>query len=484
MKLMDEWLDEMAELAVREGLWTPGDTIIVAVSGGPDSTALLHILHRLSSAERLTIVAAHVDHGFRGEESAGEAESVRRFAADLGIDCESTFIDMPAYIEETKMNAQAAARKKRYSFLHETAVKYGASRIALAHHADDQAETVLMRILRGTSPGGLAGIPIRRTEKNVELIRPLLRKNKADILRYCEQWGLSYSYDSSNGKRTYFRNVVRLDVLPYLANFNPHVSEAIVRLSELATAEDDWMERETKAVFGRHIMLEREGCQMTRKALLDLHVALQRRLIKLILNYVGMETETISFDNVETIRQAAMESAAGSWSLDVGSGVRFVREYDKLRFIRVARAANPALSSGGYAYVVGKDVSRLELPEAGATLMFEELRPPFEGKPASRREALFDADLLEWPLTVRNRRPGDRMQVLGLNGTKKVQDMFVDDRIAPSVREVLPLLVDASGSLLWIPGVRRSRLAQVNASTNRVLRVRADFAQTDDFVPE
>ena len=295
---MDDWLDELSSLAAAEELWSPGDRIVVAVSGGPDSTALLHMLHRLAPSERLTIVAAHVDHGFRGEVSAREAESVRQLASSLGVPCETAFIDVPAYIEETGMNAQAAARLRRYAFLHETAAKYGASRIALAHHADDQAETVMMRILRGTGPGGLAGIPIRRSEKNVELIRPLLRTYKADILRYCENWRLAYSHDSSNGNRTYTRNAVRLDVLPYLAKFNPQLSEALVRLSELATAEDDWMERETAAAFERYVMTGREGCQMNRKALLDLHVALHRRLINLILNCVGMETATISFESV------------------------------------------------------------------------------------------------------------------------------------------------------------------------------------------
>ena len=201
---MDEWLSELTALAREEGLWSPGDTMVVAVSGGPDSMALLHVLHRLSATESLSLVAAHVDHGFRGEESAKEAESVRQYAASLGIPCESTFIDMPAYIEESRMNGQAASREKRYDYLLGVAHTYGASRIALAHHADDQAETVLMRILRGTGLGGLAGISISRPEKNVELIRPFLRTYKADILRYCKLWAIPYSQDSSNGQRYLF----------------------------------------------------------------------------------------------------------------------------------------------------------------------------------------------------------------------------------------------------------------------------------------
>lgn len=479
---MEEMLKEVARIAALERLWARGDTIVVAVSGGPDSVALLHILHELAPRDDLTLIAAHVDHGFRGEESALEAKMVREMAAKLGILCESTYIDLPAYIEETRMNSQSAAREKRYAFLHEIAQKHDAARIAVAHHGDDQAETVLMRIVRGTSPGGLSGIPIRRIEKNVELIRPLLRMYKADILNFCEQRGLRYSLDSSNEQRYYFRNTVRLDLLPALAQYNPGITSALVRLSELATQEDEWMEGETRAVFDRHVRLYSDGCQLNRATLLGLHVALQRRLIKLILECVGPNMEAASFDIIETIRGAAQESAASTWSIDAGGGIRFAREYDVLRFFRANSATgSPNPVNGGYAYAVTECTQRIEVTEAGVWLSFSHLQPSEAGRPANRLEAIFDAEQLQYPLTLRNRRPGDRMKVFGLNGTKKVQDMFVDDRIAPSRRETLPLLVDASGTVLWIPEVRRSSEAQVMASTTRVLHIRMENTASDDF---
>ncbi|AZN43511.1 tRNA lysidine(34) synthetase TilS [Paenibacillus albus] len=467
---VEDWLSNLLVLARQEQLWQPGDTIVVAVSGGPDSMALLHMLHRLAEPERLNLVAAHVDHGFRGEESAREAKSVLQYAAALGIACEKVLFDLPAYIEETRMNAQAAAREKRYAFLHQVAADYGAACIALAHHADDQAETVLMRMLRGTGLGGLAGMAMKRSEKNVELIRPLLRTYKADILRYCEQWAVPYSQDSSNGQKYYTRNVVRLEVLPYLASFNPQFTQSLVRLSELAAAEDDWLEQETRAVFEQYTTKRRDGCQLNRKALLGLHVALQRRLIKLILSYIGLETETTSFDSVETIRHAATDGAASTWSFDVGNGAKFLREYDNLVFIRRDQSGM-ASRPGGYAYVVPEGMAVLPLPESECELALEEMAASEASMPSSQLEALFDAEALQYPLTVRNRIPGDRMQVLGLNGTKKVQDMFVDERIAPSRRDVLPLVVDADGFVLWIPGIRRSRHAQVQESTSRVIRM-------------
>ncbi len=148
-----------------ETLIEPGDGVVVAVSGGPDSVALLHLLFALSDRYGWRLVVAHVNHGFRGLESDREAELVSELAQRLGLPLASTYIDMPRYIEETGLNTQAAAREKRYAFLLDTAARYQARRIALAHHADDQAETVMMRMLRGTGPSGLAGIPIRRKEK-------------------------------------------------------------------------------------------------------------------------------------------------------------------------------------------------------------------------------------------------------------------------------------------------------------------------------
>ena len=156
-------------------------------------------------------------------------------------------------------------------------------------------------------PSGLAGIAMKRTEKNVELIRPLLRRNKADILRYCEQWAdLVTAKIAATANGPIYATSIRLDVLPYLSTFNPQLSQSLVRLAELASAEDDWMEQETRvALWTRYYARLPKDAILTRKALLGLHVALQRRLIKLILSYIGMETETISFDSVETIRLAA-----------------------------------------------------------------------------------------------------------------------------------------------------------------------------------
>ncbi len=473
---MDELLKRLMAAKEADGLWREGDTIVVAVSGGPDSMSLLHLLHRAAASDRLHLIAAHVDHGFRGQESENEAAMVEAYARKIRIPFESVKLDMPTYIEETGMNGQLASRIKRYEFLHRVAERSGASRIALAHHADDQAETVLMRLLRGTGTSGLAGIPVKRPDKNVELIRPLLRIYKTELEAYIEHYGIPFAIDSSNAKRDYWRNEIRLDILPRLTQHNPQLAASLNRLSEIASAENEWMQEESQRAFERLVRrCHGPSFEMERADLTSLPVALQRRLIKLILNYLSMETtgsapvEGAEFEQIERMRNATAAAFPSTWSTDACAGIRFDREYDRLRWSRHSRGAHEPCPP--YAYTLDGANGTVHIPEGGMTFrLAHNAAAAVERGPYT---AAFDADKLAYPLIVRNRRPGDRMSVIGLNGTKKVQDMFVDLKIPPSVRDRMPLLVDAEGKLLWIPGARRSAAAPVTPDTTNLLCIHA-----------
>lgn len=463
------------EIAIRnERLAEAGERIVVAVSGGPDSMALLHVLFLLSGKMPLELIAAHVNHGFRPEESAAEAETVAAYAASLGVQCEIGRFDLPAYIAETGLNAQAAAREKRYSFLRETAYRYGASKIALAHNADDQAETMVMRIIRGTGPSGLTGIPLRRTEKNLELIRPLLRIYKSEIECHCAEYGIPVCRDSSNEQRKYFRNVVRLDVLPYLQQFNSKLPESLNRLADTMHAEDDWMEAEASSRFSEYVTVEEEAeqakCIVSANRFGELHVALQRRLIKLILNYVFSEVDLSDYSRIEAIRSVIVREQGKSLAVDLHDRLKLIREYDSVMFVRSRPAAEP------YEYVLAQAGDLLLLKEADMEL--ESLL--IDGKTAvesallgpgriGRNEACFDYDLVQFPLTVRSRQSGDRMEPFGLKGTKKVKDMFIDEKMPPAARNRIPIVADAAGRIIWIPGLRRSSHATVTELTTHVL---------------
>lgn len=451
----------------EESLLEEGDGVVVAVSGGPDSVALLHLLFVLAERHSWRLSVAHVNHGFRGEESDAEAEFVRELAASLKLPFYLKELDMPGYLASTKANGQSAARALRYAFLREAAIDAGARRIALAHHADDQAETVLMRLLRGTGPSGLAGIPLRRMEpEGLELVRPLLRMYKAELIRYCEQHGLTFRIDSSNLQTKYFRNQIRLEILPYLSRYRERLPEALNRLALLAAEEDDLLTRQTKALFEEYMNAESGSVAWSAQWFGGVHVALQRRLIKLILSYLALDPESIDYDQIEQLRKAILQPKAGSVRLDIDSRLTLRREYDRVVIHRMVLPPAP------YAYDVSEGQSELFIPETGARMVFRWLEPQ-EPMPRNLgvREAVFDAMDMSFPLTVRSRRSGDRMSPLGLNGSKKVKDIFIDAKIPPYLRERTPVVTDAEGHILWLPGVRRSALALVREDTRRKLHI-------------
>jgi len=411
------------------------------------------------------LVVAHVNHGFRPEESAAEYQLVRQVAKQLALICEYTELDMPLYLEQNTVNSQAASRQRRYAFLYEVCERHSAKYVALAHHGDDQAETVLMHILRGTGISGLSGMSMKRPEKNVELIRPLLRMRKDNLILYCQEEEVPYLNDSSNEKRDYFRNEVRLDVIPYLQSFNPKLTQSLARLADVAGMEDDWMQQQANQMFVDHVKHQGQSIIINCKVLLDAHVALQRRLIKLILSYLSQEATSISFEGIERIRWAAGSAATSTYRIDVGEGIVCVREYDILRFVHI----------NDYSLFQSTKVEPLiieqqQLPcvvQYGNWIISCKL---YEGEaqlpnPASRYEAVFDYEAISFPLTIRSRLTGDRMNVIGLNGSKKVQDMFVDAKIAVSERDTYPILQQHSGQIIWLPGVRRSNYGLVNEKT-------------------
>lgn len=450
---MDELLRRFARDTAGESWRTAGGVIVAGVSGGPDSMVLLHLLRTLAAEEGFRVVAAHVNHRFRGAESDAEEELVRQTAAAWGVGCETAAIDVPAYIAESGLNPEEAAREKRYGFLREAARRNGAGTIALGHHADDQAETVLMRLLRGSGLGGLAGIPARRNEQELELIRPLLRNTKNELLAYASRHSVPYAIDSSNADRRILRNAIRHDLLPALESYNPQARASLLRLAEMAAIEDDYMETAARGEIGVTAVRSGEGWTLDGRRFRRLHVALQRRLIKLILNYAEPARASFDFERVGEAAAAIAADQPSAIRIDLGAGWVCLREYDLAYIGPEPPAARP------FGYEVRTPDADVNVPEAGVRLRLSREEAFGAGQPESPWEAWFDESALRFPLIVRSRRPGDRFEPLGLNGSKKVQDMFVDAKVPRSQRDRIPLLADATGAILWIPGLRRSRHA-------------------------
>lgn len=426
--------------------------------------ALLHALWCLSTEEDWKIVAVHVNHQLRGEASEGDQAYVEARCREWGIPCDVHRVDVSARLRERGGNLQDVARRLRYDAFRKSAEKAGADKLALAHQADDQVETVLMRFLRGTGVGGLAGIPLSRPWNGIMLVRPLLPFFREEIEAYCRQEGLHPRRDESNDSLAYTRNRLRHRLIPKLAEFNPRVKEAILKLSLLAAEEEKvWAELEEKAADQVTVRRRKGETTLDISNLRQQPVALQRRLIKLHLNYLvkdeAVEVPMNAVDRVLTLT----EGSTGN-RLHLPGNLEAEREYGQLH-LRRSDAASPDPDE----IVVPLSVPGMtSLPKLGGAIEVRVVEHPLTKGELSGRWAVFDADRLEHPLCVRPRRPGDRMRLLGLAGTKKVKDIMIDAKIPRRLRKRWPMVIHGE-EIIWIPGLRRSDWAPVTKSTRRFL---------------
>ena len=455
------------ETAERYQLWRKQDTIVIAVSGGVDSMVLLYMMHNFAQVEELRLVVAHVNHGYRLEESAKEKQLVEQVAKKLGYPFAYIELEMPQYLVTNKGNAQQLGRERRYQFLFDVASHYQASSIATAHHADDQVETVLQHFIRGSGLSGLSGMAFKRQEKNVQLIRPMLRITKDDIYDYQRKHSVPYLEDSSNKKTDYNRNQIRLEAIPYLEQYNSKFKQAILRVSELSRDEDDYLSQVAQQYVDKLARKDGNSIIIERIKVTELHVALQRRLIKLILNYLSCYMNNLSYESIERVREAIVFPSSTTSKLNVSDNVWCILEYDSVRFIHEVKKDE-----------YNDDKQQIYIPYESTQLSFGhwEISVNISNQKQTitdRFTAIFDAEALCFPLIVRTKQAGDRMHIQGLAGTKKLQDLFVDAKIPSIHRLQYPIICDQE-RLIWVPGIRKSKYGLVSEKTTSYLIIRAE----------
>lgn len=457
-------LDKVRKTIMRHAMLERGGRLIVAVSGGPDSVALLKLLTLLAAEYELSLVVAHLNHGLRGEEADREEAFVRRLSQEMGIACLSRKIDIFALRKPGK-SLEELCREQRYAFLQEAAAAGQATKIALGHHLDDQAETVVMHLLRGSGAEGLRGMLPQREGM---IIRPLLEVTRKEIMAFLEEMGMTYMDDSSNAQDGHLRNRIRHHLLPILkADYNPRIEANLSRTAEILRLDDDYLTAEVEAWLKvKGFSCGAEVQSLSLPEFLKLHEALQHRIIKTLLSRILPVGKGIGYQHVMAALSLAGGSP-GSADLDLPGGVLLRREYDKLVFSRRSyRGATPQ----SFCYAVPLP-GVVHVKEAGATITFQwvdrppSLRPDALGK----KVAFMDYDALHPPLVVRNALPGDRMQPLGMVGTKKIKSIFIDEKLSRARRHLLPLLADRE-SIIWLTGGRISERARVTEKTRLVLK--------------
>ena len=440
-----------------------GDTVLVGVSGGPDSVALLHCLVDLRADWSLDLVIAHLNHQLRGTTSDQEAAFVERLASRLEIPCEIGSRNVGSYSAEHRLSIQEAARDVRYAFYDEVAAKHGAKKIALGHQANDNAESVLIHLLRGTGPRGLAGIPPVREGR---IIRPLIDITRNQILRFLEQRGLEYVRDHSNVDIKYLRNRIRHQLLPALENnYNPKAICALTRLASIVREEEDFWDQQVKNAF-QNLLLEQTTDRITLSApgLAGLHPALLRRLVRFSVLSLKGNLKRLEHSHVEAVVQLTRRPRPSGW-LDLPHQVGVVRDGEEVTFLLGKPEEPPRFQY----HIAGPGTTFIR--EIGTFLRLSacesnEAAEPGEYPPTT---ALFDLQAVPFPMIVRNFEKGDRFRPLGMSGSQKVKAFFINHKVSRSKRQRCPLLL-SSGRIIWVGGYRINNSARITEKTKRVLK--------------
>jgi tRNA(Ile)-lysidine synthase len=475
-------LDQVRQTLARYAMLQAHDRVLVAVSGGVDSVVLLHVLQTLKKELKLSLAVAHFDHGIRPD-SAQDAAFVKRLARSLKLRCYTERADVPAYAKAHKLSLEVAARQLRYQFLEQTAQAHKFNKIALGHTLNDQAETLLMRLLRGCGLDGLAGIPPVRSTQNCHYIRPLIECTREQIEAFAQAQKLRWREDPTNTDTTILRNRIRHELIPLLKEYNPNLLEALGRTARVLAQAAQHLEREATHAL-EELLCEKKAHELVLdfKEFLKLPEYLQTLVLRHALFTLDCEVEAA---HIEAVLTWARRRGAGE--LHLPAGVRVLRRHDRLIINNpspvvtsgrgVGRGEGPLPSSRtGDEYLLtvpGETV----IPEIGwrfYTALTPRPSPPAP-LPSSRTgegwRVFLDADKIHGSLRVRTRRPGDRILLKG--GTKKLQDFFVDRKIPREARDTIPLICDAN-ALIWIVGQAQSEAYGVTPRTQRVLEIRAE----------
>jgi len=455
-------LEKVHNTVISHRMLQSGDLVVVAVSGGPDSVALCYLLHRLRHSHQVELVVAHVHHGLRGAEADQDALFVHNLSHQLGLPVVEQRLEVRTWQREHGGSLQMAARALRYQCLHQVMAEKRASKLALGHNADDQAEEILLRILRGAGQRGLSGMaPCNR--KGV--IRPLLECHRHEIMAYLEDNGLAFRQDSSNLKPWCQRNLLRLELLPQLQQvFNSNLSATLLRTSKIFREEEDFWESHLASWMHEHSLNQGDGeIRFPIRPLLEAHPAMQKRLLRRVVQEVKGDLREFGFHHTEILLQLC-QSPAANRQLDLPGAVRAEKNYDWVTVTLQPETVED------FTFRIS-DQGLHPFPSLNRSMKVEllasDMPVEFNHDP---NEAIMDLDRVSFPLTLRSSTPGDRFRPLGLRGSKKLKDFFIDAKVPKSQRRQIPILC-SNDHIIWVVGHRLDDRVKVTSNTSRVLRL-------------
>ncbi len=485
--MTSRFVQQMHRFILQHTMIENGETVLVAVSGGADSLALLYGLHALRAQLNCHLHVAHLNHGLRPDADA-DMEFVREQAGRLELPFIGNTIELPRLIKQWNLSVEAAGRKARYQFYEDVAKEIGATKVALGHHQDDTAETVLMNLLRGAGTIGLRGIsPVRaglcdmgNLQVTPLIIRPLTPFTRQEIEAFLASMSLVPRHDSTNTDKRYLRNRIRHELMPLLErNYNPNIKAGLSRTAEVLGAESEYLDTFAREAFEacrlkqRSKESEARGTRTTtpvnlvldRGVFLQYHIALQRRILRHSISDMLGQVSDFYFAHCQAILNLITRDAPNA-VFALPNGLQFRRAYQQLIFER------KPVETADFAYpLVVPGQTFVSALNAEITAYMGDISPgagiPL---PDSRFEAVFDYDAIDLPLTIRNRREGDRFQPYGLSGTKKIKDFLIDAKVPRCERDSIPMLVHGD-EILWIIGYTTHERFKIHPQTRKCLHL-------------
>ncbi len=458
---MDTFLKQVKRTIDRYHLLEKGDRLIVGVSAGVDSMVLLHVLNAFRQDLELFLIVAHVNHGLRPAEAEKEAELVRQTSEGMSLPFEYGQFHVKEFQKAEGLSPQDAARRIRFRFFSDLLQKHRANKIALGHHADDQVETVLLRLLRGCGLQGLKGMTPLRQGK---VIRPLFERWREEIESFARTNEIAFLQDPSNLQADYLRNRIRLRLIPSIEEeYQPNVRAVLMKTSTILREEDDYLERGAEDAYQKIVRGEKGDLVFNLPEFQSLHRSIQRRVLQKMLGRA--EGEDGEWPEVDLIHRR-MSQPTPSFLQQFSHDLIFERRYDTV-FLRKGRI-EPIQPFE----VVLPSPGRTSIGKIGKEVVVEEMErhDSFESFEGSPNIAFMDDEMLQLPLKMRNSRPGDRFQPLGVKGTQKLKKFFIDHKVPRRDRLKVPLLLSGE-RIVWVVGYRIDERVKVTSKTRRILKV-------------
>ncbi len=434
------------------------DRVVVALSGGPDSTALLVALAQISKELDLNIVVAHYNHRLRGNSSDEDEKYSQKLATKLGFIFLSEKMDLN--LQQKGQSTEDFYRQQRYQFLNKVAQDYKAQKIALGHNIQDQAETVLLNLLRGSGLEGLRGILPMREGK---FIRPLIEISRGEIIFFLSEAGISYCSDSSNESNIYLRNKIRSELIPYLKDkFNPKIVENMAQMAQILRLDDELISNSVQeAMQSTYIQNQDNGVSLNIKYVKGLAPSIRLRLFKKILESLNPEKNGFSFSNINALERLVQSAESGK-RISLPLGIEAKREYDNLILTRDKASLNQV----SFEYPV-EIPGVISVKEINRTIRVEKTtRDKMDLQ--CKDKVYLDLDKIEQPIVLRNRRDGDRFQPLGMKGRQKIKSLFINQKIPRDKRNEVMLLVDQD-SVIWIENMHLNERVKITQKTKNII---------------